>query len=67
MLVTTPKPITKEGASAITNAVDVVDADSNVDTTSDTLSFTPVDAHKTKSHWKRQRLEIIDDQKTNND
>ena len=61
--VATPKPSTKEGASAIANAVDcaegtsaianvvdVADADSNANTIADTLSFTPVDAHKTKSH-----------------
>ena len=39
-----------EGTSAIANVVDVADADSNVNTTTDTLSFTPLEAHKTKSH-----------------
>ena len=63
MSVKTLKPSTKEGAnaignvvdgaegtSAIANVVDAADADSNADNTADTLSFTPVDAHKTKSH-----------------
>ena len=79
MPVATPKPSTKEGASAIANAVDgaeqtsaianvvdVADTCFKANTTADTLSFTPVDAHKAKSHLKRRRLEIIDDQKTNN-
>ena len=60
--VATPKLRTKEGARAIANAVDgakgtsaivnvmdVADADSNANTTTNTLSFAPMDAHKTKS------------------
>ena len=52
-----------EGTSAIAIFKDDADDDSNANTTADTLSFTPVDAHKTKSYWKRRRLEIIDDKK----